>query len=140
MPCTVWHEIFAGVYFCGLAIFCVLRELIFAIRTDWFFLLGINFCDFQTVPSTQFWEYFRFYSVRVVNQYFVCFWMKETSCDWTDKISIFLCSKFKLENIYSEVNFFGKNVCGNFYLRELIFADRWQNRKNRKNDAFLTGV
>ena len=22
--------------------FCVLRELIFAIRTDWFFLLGIN--------------------------------------------------------------------------------------------------
>ena len=25
---TVWHNIFAGVYFCGLAIFCVLRELI----------------------------------------------------------------------------------------------------------------
>ena len=23
--------------------FCVLRELIFAIRTDWFFLLGINY-------------------------------------------------------------------------------------------------
>ena len=34
---TVWHEIFAGVYFWGLAIFCVLRELIFGIRTDWFF-------------------------------------------------------------------------------------------------------
>ena len=153
MPCTVWHEIFAGVYFCGLAIFCVLRELIFAIRTDWFFLLGINFCDFQTVPSTQFWEYFRFYWVRAcnrntvnifsndkINQYFVCFWMKETSCDWTDTISYFLCSEFKLENIYSEVNFFGKNVCGNFYLRELIFADRWQNRKNHKNVAFLTVV
>ena len=27
----VWQEIFAGVYFCGLASFCVLRELIFAI-------------------------------------------------------------------------------------------------------------
>ena len=26
--------------------FCVLRELIFAIRTDLFFLLGINFCHF----------------------------------------------------------------------------------------------
>ena len=38
MSPTVWHEIFAGVYFCGLAIFCVLRELIFAIRKDWFFL------------------------------------------------------------------------------------------------------
>ena len=30
---------------------CVLRELIFAIRTDWFFLLGNNFCDFQKVLS-----------------------------------------------------------------------------------------
>ena len=39
--------------FCGLAIFCVLWEIIFAIRTDWFFLLGINFWDFQKVPSTQ---------------------------------------------------------------------------------------
>ena len=37
---TVWHEIFAGVYFCGLWIFCVLNERIFAIRTDWIFLLG----------------------------------------------------------------------------------------------------
>ena len=50
---TVWQEIFVGVYFCRLVIFCVLRELIFAIKTDWFFLLGINFCDFQKVPSTQ---------------------------------------------------------------------------------------
>ena len=25
-------------------------ELIFAIRTDWFVLLRINFCDFQEVP------------------------------------------------------------------------------------------
>ena len=40
---AVWHEIFMRVNFCGLAIFCVLRELIFAIRTDWFFLLGIIF-------------------------------------------------------------------------------------------------
>ena len=46
------HEIFAGVYFCGLAIFCVLRELIFAIRTDWLFLLGINFLRFS--ESTQY--------------------------------------------------------------------------------------
>ena len=28
---------------------------------------------------------------------------------------VFLCSEFKLQNIYSEVNFCGKNVCGNFY-------------------------
>ena len=39
--------------FCGLAIFCVLRKLIFAIETNWFFLLGIYFCDFQKEPSTQ---------------------------------------------------------------------------------------
>jgi len=42
----------------------------------------------------------------------------------------FLCSEFKLENIYSGVNFCEKNVWGNFYLREIIFADRWKNRKN----------
>ena len=30
-----------------------LREIILVIRTDWFFLLGINFCDFQKAPSTQ---------------------------------------------------------------------------------------
>ena len=40
-------NLFAGVYFGESAIFCVLRELIFVITTDWFFLLGINFCDFQ---------------------------------------------------------------------------------------------
>ena len=49
----MWHEIFAGVYFCGLAIFCVLRELIFAIRTDCLFfqLLGINFLRFSESPG-----------------------------------------------------------------------------------------
>ena len=44
--------------------------------------------------------------------------------------AVFLCSEFKLENIYSGVNFRGKNVCSNFYLRELVFADRWKDRKN----------
>ena len=44
--------------------------------------------------------------------------------------SVFFCSEFKLENIYSGVNVCWKNVCGNFYLRELMFADRWKNRKN----------
>ena len=39
--------------FFRLAIFCVLRELIFAIETDCFFLLGSYFCDFQKVPSNQ---------------------------------------------------------------------------------------
>ena len=38
--------------------------------------------------------------------------------------TVFLCSEFNLENIYSGVNFCGKNVYGNFYFRELIFADR----------------
>ena len=47
---TVWHEIYAGVYFCGLAFFFVLRELIFAIRADWFFRLGINFTIFRKYP------------------------------------------------------------------------------------------
>jgi len=37
---------FTGVYFCGLEIFCVLQELIFVVRTDWFFLPGSNSYDF----------------------------------------------------------------------------------------------
>ena len=49
---TVWHEIFAGrfagvFFFGGLAIFCVLRELIFAIRIDCFLFLGTNFLRFS---------------------------------------------------------------------------------------------
>ena len=52
---NVWHEILAEVYLCGWAIFCVLRELIFTIWTEWFFLLGIIFAIFRKypVPSTQ---------------------------------------------------------------------------------------
>ena len=46
--------------------------------------------------------------------------------------TVFLCREFKLENIYSGVNFCGKNVCGNFYLRELFFADRKKNHQKGK--------
>ena len=57
--CNVFFNIPCGAkflrefIFADLAIFCVLRELSFAIRTDWFFLLGINFCDVQKVPSIE---------------------------------------------------------------------------------------
>lgn len=63
----------------------------------------------------------------------LCFWMKETGCNWTDMISVFLVSEFKSEDIYSRVNYCGKNVCGNFPLWELIFADHWKNCKKSKN-------
>ena len=45
--------------------------------------------------------------------------------------AVFLCGESKLENIFSGVNFCGQNF--EVYLRELILADRWKNRKNRKN-------
>ena len=35
-----------GSLFLRVGDFYVLRELIFVIRRDWLFLLGINFCDF----------------------------------------------------------------------------------------------
>ena len=147
---TVWHEIFAGVYLCGLSIFCVLRELIFATRKDWFFLLGINFCHFQKVPSTQHWQYFRFYWVRAiemhifkqyygVRQYFfiyrfVSLRKRQAVIEQTRFLdTVFLCSEFRLE--YPGVNFCGKNLCDNFYLRELNFCGSLKKkiRKNRKN-------
>ena len=34
--------------------------------------------------------------------------------------TVLFCSEFKLENIYSGVNFRGKNVCGNFYSGNLF--------------------
>ena len=44
---------FPGVYLSGLGLFLVLWELILAVRTDWFFSLGINFSDVEKVPSAQ---------------------------------------------------------------------------------------
>ena len=56
MPCCpVWAHILIFLLLllpCGteLVIFCVSRELIFAIRIDVSFS-GMNFCDFQKVPD-----------------------------------------------------------------------------------------
>ena len=41
------REIFAGVYLCRLAIFCVLRKLIFVIRTDWLSCWELTFAIFR---------------------------------------------------------------------------------------------
>jgi len=55
--------------------------------------------------------------------------------------TVLLYSEFKLENIYSGVNFCRKNsVRGNFYSREPIFADHWKNRKKRKKTRALKDV
>ena len=65
---------------------------------DFLCFAGTNFCDFQKLPSAQHWWYFRFYWVRAMGLHFFnnkpvshcipfCFWMQETSCDWTDTIS-----------------------------------------------------
>ena len=47
----MWHE-FPG-DFLRIVVFCVLRELFFAIRTDWFFLLGIKILRFPENTNTQ---------------------------------------------------------------------------------------
>ena len=51
--------------------------------------------------------------------------------------TVFLCSEFKLEKIYSGVNFCGKNVCGNSYLCERIFVDRWKIAEIRTRKNFV---
>ena len=86
--------------------FCVLRELIFAIRTDWCFLLGINFGDFQKVPSTSignifvFIEYVqeKFIYFQSINQYFVVyrfFFLNERDKLWLnahDFLVLYFCA------------------------------------------------
>ena len=46
--------------FCGLAILCVLRKLIFAIETDWFFLARNLFLRFSESTQCSALKYFRF--------------------------------------------------------------------------------
>ena len=46
--------------FCGLAILCVLRKLIFAIETDWFFLARNLFLRFSESTQYSALRYFRF--------------------------------------------------------------------------------
>ena len=118
----MWHESFAGVYFCGLAIFYVLRELIF---------LRLGQIGFSSWESTQHSAltifsflfstcnrnaYFLFYGLH---QYFIVYRFvsehkRQVVIQQTRFLStIFLRSEYKLENIYS-----GVNLYGNFYLRQ----------------------
>ena len=77
---TMWHKILAWVYFYILEIFLCFEELVFAIRTDWFYLLGINFCNFQKVPDKSMiifsffieyvqWKYIFIYNSMVCKPY-----------------------------------------------------------------------
>ena len=141
-----------SIYFCGLATLCVLHEPIFAIRTDWFFLLEINFCDFQNMskrtqhPALTIFSFLlsmcnRNIYFQTIEQYFVVHRFvperkRQVVIEQTRFLStVFLCSEFKLENIYSGVNSCVKNVCGNFYLRELFLwvAGNIAKIRTRKN-------
>ena len=138
----MWYEIFAGVYFCGLAIFCVLRELIFAIRTDWFFLLRITIFRKYPVPSidnTFVFNLLRMCNIntyfQIINQYFVVFW--QVVIEQTRFLSTaFLCSEFKLENIYSGVNFCGKKCLRQFLFTGTYFCGSLERpQKSQKLEA-----
>ena len=101
---TVWHEIFEG-----LAILCLLWELILAIRTEGFFLQRIDFCDFQAMDIHIFKQY---YGVRTLcktsktDSFSLSFDYEHEQTRFLS--SAFLCSELKLENIHSGVNFWGK--------------------------------
>ena len=68
-----------------------------------------------------------------------CFWVKETSCDWTDTVSntVFLCSEFRLENIYSAVNFCGKMFEVIFICRNLFSGLLEKSKKIRTGKNFM---
>ena len=88
----MWHEILAGVYLRGLAIFFSFAGTYFCdFKEDWFFLLGINFCDFQKVQDKSL-IIFRFYQERVKMHIFyttVCI-----PCVKLVKQIAFLCHSF----------------------------------------------
>ena len=71
----------------------------------------------------------QFYGVRLTQCFIVYRFVSERKrqivIEQTRFLStVFLCSEFKLENIYPAVNFCRKTFCGNLYSLELIFADR----------------
>ena len=65
---------------------------------------------------------------QIINQYFIVYRFvsernRQVVIKQTQLLStVFLCSEFKLEDIYYGVNFFGQNICANFFLRKLIFC------------------
>ena len=58
---------------------------------------------------------------QTINQYFivyrfVCEWNRQVVIEQTQFLStVFLCSEFKLEDIYSGVDLLGKKFCANFF-------------------------
>ena len=155
----VWDEIFVGVYFCGLAIFLCFcgSSLFFAIRKQWFFLLGINFRDFQKladpglikfsfllstfVRATELNTPNKTHGVSILyktsNKLYTVLFLKER-----DKVVIeqkqnlgivFLCSEFMLENIYSAV------VCGNFFCGSLEKLQKSQTKIRNRATRYMKG-
>ena len=55
--------------FCESAIFCILRELIFAIVEEWFFLLGASFCDLRESVAFNY-QIFAFLNETTCNRVF----------------------------------------------------------------------
>ena len=129
IPCGT--KFFREFIFADMRFFCVLRELIFAISTDllicWEFIFAI-FRKYQSPALTIFSfllstcnrnAYFlgQYYGVR---QYFIVYRFvserkRQVVIEQIRFLStVFLCSKFKSENIYSGINFCGKMFCGNF--------------------------
>ena len=129
--CGNWSfAISTDLFFCWEFIFAIFRKYPYPALTIFSFLLST--CNrnayFQTILG-------QYYGLR---QYFIVYRFvserkRQVVIEQTRFLStVFLCSKFKSENIYSGVNFCGKMFCGDFYLRELIFVDRWKKRKNSK--------
>ena len=125
--------------------FCLLRELIFVIRTNWFFSLGINICDSQKVPGTQHWWYFR---AKEMNQKLIVFRFvserkRQVVIEQTWFLSIvFLCSEFKLENISRWGIFLRKKmfavifICGNLFLRIAGKSQKLELAKISRHTAY----
>ena len=132
----MWYEIFAAVYFCGVVIFGLWRELIFMLFGQiGFSCWELIFAIFRKnpVPSIDdifvFIEYIQekyIFSNNIVRTLsktskfivyrFVSKRKRQVVIEQTRFLStVFLCSEFMLENIYSGANFCGKNVCGNFF-------------------------
>ena len=96
---TVWHEIFAGVYFCGLAIFVFCGNLFLGLGQIVFSCCELIFAIFFLVHATVIHIFKQYYGVHTP------YYVKQVFKLYT---ALFLNEKDKLQlNRHSGVNFVG---------------------------------
>ena len=136
MWCT---KFLRGFIFADWQYFVFCGNSFFWLGPDWFSLLGINFCDFQKVPSTQHWLYFRFYWVRAIEIHIskqknsISLFLNERGKLWLNRhdfVVLYFCVANLIWRIFTLGLIFTGKVCAIIFICGNLFL--WIAGKNAK--------